>query len=250
MTSDASDKQPVIFLPGIILPAALRYAPLIRELGDAVQPLTKELEVYALDVPPAEYSIDVEVEGLSRAADAAGFERFHLFGHSGGGAIALAYIAEHPQRVLSLAVDEPASDFSEVDCGVIAAEDARVAALPSDQQMLGFMQTNLAAGVQPPPPPPGPSPPWMSMRPAGTQAFVNALGRHRIVAGAWADFQGPVLFTHGSLSHPRWASMRDRLAAAFPEFNSELFEGLHHFTPYHQTEPALAASALGAHWRL
>jgi pimeloyl-ACP methyl ester carboxylesterase len=103
---------PVIFVPGIVMPAALRYAQLIRELGDSVQAVTKELEVYAGPTPHPDYSIEAEVEGISRAGDAAGFERFHLYAHSGGGACALAYVATHPDRVLSLAVDEPASDFS------------------------------------------------------------------------------------------------------------------------------------------
>ncbi len=37
---------------------------------------------------------------LETLAEAAGFERFHLYGHSGGGACALAYVATYPERVL------------------------------------------------------------------------------------------------------------------------------------------------------
>ncbi|MDF3043382.1 MAG: alpha/beta fold hydrolase, partial [Thermomicrobiales bacterium] len=77
---------PVIFLPGIVMPAALRYAPLIAALGDSARAVTKELEVYRAEVPPAGYAIEDEVEGISRAADAAGCDRFHLYGHSAGGA--------------------------------------------------------------------------------------------------------------------------------------------------------------------
>ena len=78
------------------MPAALRYAPLIKELGDSTRALAKELEVYAAATPPAGYAIECEVEGISRAADAAGFDRFHLYGHSAGGACALAYAAAPP----------------------------------------------------------------------------------------------------------------------------------------------------------
>ena len=54
-----------------------------------VNPLVKDLEVYRDDAPPARYSIATEIDGVLRAADEAGVERFHLYGHSAGGAIAL-----------------------------------------------------------------------------------------------------------------------------------------------------------------
>src|SRR5215510_10579790 len=102
----------VVFLPGIITPAALRYEPLLRHLA-GVNPVVKDLEVYRDDAPPAGYSIANEVDGVLRAADEAGVERFHLYGHSGGGAVALAFAVAHGDRLLTLAVDEPASDFTE-----------------------------------------------------------------------------------------------------------------------------------------
>jgi pimeloyl-ACP methyl ester carboxylesterase len=102
----------VMFLPGIIAPAAIRYEALIACLPD-VNALPKDLEVYASDAPPPDYSIALEVAGVDRAADKAGFKGFHLYGHSGGGAVALAYAAARPERLLSLAVDEPASDFTQ-----------------------------------------------------------------------------------------------------------------------------------------
>jgi pimeloyl-ACP methyl ester carboxylesterase/DNA-binding CsgD family transcriptional regulator len=42
------------------------------------------------------------VNDLEAVIDAAGFERFALFGHSQGGAIAVEYAARHPQRVSEL----------------------------------------------------------------------------------------------------------------------------------------------------
>ena len=72
----------VIFLPGIIAPAAIRYARLVACLAD-VDAVTKDLEVYATETPPLGYSIAMEVAGVDRAADAARFDRFHLYGHSG-----------------------------------------------------------------------------------------------------------------------------------------------------------------------
>src|SRR5688572_22143946 len=82
--------QPVIFLPGIIAPAAIRYGPLVERLPD-VNVLVRDLAVYDGDAPPSDFSVATELEALDRAANAAAFERFHLYGHSGGGAVALAY---------------------------------------------------------------------------------------------------------------------------------------------------------------
>ena len=79
----------VVFLPGIIAPAAKRYEPLLHYLAD-VNPVVKELEVYQDDAPPDGYSIATEVDGVLRVANEAGVERFHLYGHSAGGAVALA----------------------------------------------------------------------------------------------------------------------------------------------------------------
>lgn len=240
--------EPAIFLPGIILPAALRYAPLLEQLGGAVQALTKELEVYSGPRPPAGYSIDLEVEGISQAADAAGFERFHLYGHSGGGACALAYVAQHGERVCSLALDEPATDFTSADRAVLRQELAEVVRLPEEERLNGFLRMQLAPGVEPPPPPPGPPPDWMRMRPQGIEAFTSALDRYEPAPGALAAFRGPVYFSHGSLSNPRWLTMRDRLSATFPRFRAEEYEGLHHLATSHQREPVRVAAALRSLW--
>jgi pimeloyl-ACP methyl ester carboxylesterase len=49
------------------------------------------------DVP--EFSVEVFVEDLETVVDAAGFERFSLFGISQGCAISIAYAVRHPHRV-------------------------------------------------------------------------------------------------------------------------------------------------------
>lgn len=80
-------------LPGIVLPAELAYPGLIEALGEGVEARAKELEVYACDEPPAGYGLGTELAGILREAEAAGFERFHLVGYSGGGAISTAFAA-------------------------------------------------------------------------------------------------------------------------------------------------------------
>src|SRR5207248_11225320 len=108
--------QPVIFLPGIIAPAAIRYGPLVERLSD-VDVVVRDLAVYDGDEPPPDFSIDTELVALDHAADEAGFDAFHLYGHSGGGAVALAYAVSRGRRLRSVAVDEPASVFTEAEIG-------------------------------------------------------------------------------------------------------------------------------------
>jgi pimeloyl-ACP methyl ester carboxylesterase len=237
----------VVFLPGIIAPAALRYGPLLAHLAD-VNACVTDLAVYANDTPPPDYSIETEVANILATADQAGFDRFHLYAHSGGGACALAFAATHPKRLLSLALDEPASDLTAADHAdpywleIAAARD-----LPDPSATIAFMRLQLAAGVEPQPPA-GAPPPWMAKRPAGIRAISRALEHFEVNPDRYREFLVPVLFTHGSLSHPRWLRMRDRLATLFPDFRAELFEGLHHLNTSHQAAPARTASLLRELW--
>jgi pimeloyl-ACP methyl ester carboxylesterase len=238
----------VVFLPGIIAPAARRYEPLLNHLAD-VNAVLKDLEVYRGDVPPAGYSIATETDGVLRAADEAGLERFHLYGHSGGGAVALAFAVAHADRVLTLAIDEPASDFT--DDGNMEygwPEFDRVLHMQPAESMPEFLRLQVAPGV-PLPPPQGAQPPWMAKRPAGIRAFVEALRAHHIAGDEYRAFGKPVYFTWGSLTHPRWRSMEQRLSELFPSFSSEIFEGLHHLNTCHMAEPQRVAVRLTALWQ-
>ena len=98
----------MLFLPGSVLPAQPAYAALLDVLGEQVEVVAKDLEVYADEQPPPDYSLGTEIDGIVREAEARGFERFHLAGYSGGGAAALAFAAAHGERLLSLALLEPA----------------------------------------------------------------------------------------------------------------------------------------------
>jgi pimeloyl-ACP methyl ester carboxylesterase len=166
----------VVLLPGGVLPAEPAFAALLQAFGDRVTAAAKDLEVYAGGQPPAGYSLDTEVTGILREADTHGFYRFHLVGYSGGGASSLAFAAQHGERLLSLALLEPAwagNDRTE-------AEDAlwlrfrALEQLPPDELMAAFVGLQLAPGVEPPPRPEGPPPPWMAKRPAGIRALIDA----------------------------------------------------------------------------
>jgi pimeloyl-ACP methyl ester carboxylesterase len=241
-------ERAVIFLPGIIAPAEVRYGALIQQLR-GTRSLIHDLAVYDHDEPPDGYSIPMELDALDRTADQAGLEQFHVFGHSGGGAVALAYAATRGDRLVSLAVDEPASDFTAEGQAVYGwPEFDEALALPAEAAMPAFMRLQVANDVDLPPPPDEPPPPWMSKRPAGIAAFVEALRNHHVDEDQYRSYAAPVYFSRGSRTHPRWEAMQQRLAGAFPDFTAEVFDGLHHLNPAHQAEPARVALTLSALW--
>jgi len=151
-----------ILLPGAVMPAEVAYPDLVRALGTDVDARPKEHELYASSEPPAGWGLETEVEAIRRFADEAGFERFHLVGYSGGGAIAIAFCATYLERLVSLALNEPAwtgnEDLSE-DERELRHEYERIMALPPEQLMPEFVRVQLAPGIEPPPPPEGPPPP-------------------------------------------------------------------------------------------
>lgn len=242
----------VVFLPGGVLPAEPAYAALLAVLGERVNGVAKDLEVYAGDVPPADFSLDTEVEGIVRVADAHGFERFHLVGYSGGGASSLAFAARHGQRLLSLTLLEPAwagNDRTPAEEAVMRRFRA-LERLPPDQFMAGFLHLQLAPGVEPPPPPDGPPPAWLAKRPAGLRAFIKAFDNGDLDLDALRAFDRPVYFALGGLSNPDYyGRMAERLAAIFPDFTIETFPNRHHFDPPHRIEPELLAQSLLALWQ-
>jgi pimeloyl-ACP methyl ester carboxylesterase len=244
----------VLLLPGVVTPAAAAYGGLLAELGDGVDACAKDLEVYATPEPPADYSLDLEVDGVLAAADAQVWATFHLVGFSGGGAVALATAAAHGDRLASLALVEPAwagnGDDASPAHRALWPEYTRVAALPAAEAMEAFVRMQLRPGVTPPPPPPGPPPAWMAQRPAGIRAMVAAFRAHDLDRAALRRFARPVYFALGGLSNPdQFGDEARRLADVFGDFRLEVFPERHHFDPPHRAQaPDLAASLLSL-WR-
>lgn len=242
----------VILLPGAVLPAELAYGALIEALGHDFEAAAKDLEVYAGDEPPVDYSLDTEVGGVMREADALGWARFHLVGYSGGGASALAVAARRPDRLLSLALLEPAWagdwDLGEGERSVWR-EFEKLDALTPDEFMAAFIRLQLRAGVDPPAPPPGPPPPWMRKRPAGIRAFMQTFKNYDLDWESLSRFNRPVYYALGGLSNPDlYGEIAERLSRVFDDFTLQIFEERHHFDPPHRIEPERLARSLRTHW--
>ena len=243
----------VILLPGSVLPGELAYGSLVAALGSDTDAVVKELEVYATPEAPPDYTLDLEVAGVLRAADERGWERFHLVGYSGGGAAALAFTARHSERVASLAVLEPAWagrwDLSPVEQALWREYD-RLDALPPDLVMRPLMRLGVTPGVELPPPQAGDPPPWMAKRPGGIRAFMKTFKTYELDRDALARFDRPVYFALGGLSNPdQYGAIAARLSRVFPDFELEVFEERHHFDPPHRIEPERLAGSLRAFWR-
>jgi len=220
-TPDTKPRHRALLLPGSVLPKHLAYGALISALGTGVDAVAKDLELYAAEVPPADYSLDTEVAGVIRDADGHGWERFHLVGYSGGGASALAVAARHPERLLSLALLEPAWagnwNLSAKEEEVWKKYDDLME-LPPDQFMPAFMRLGLGPGVAPAPRPEGPPPPWMAKRPAGIRAFIRTFKTYPLDRGVLRGYQRPVYFALGGLSNAdEYGEIAKRLADVFPD---------------------------------
>ncbi len=243
----------VILLPGIVLPAELAFGTLIGELGANVEAFAKDLEIYETPEPPEDYSLEVEVAGVLREADARAWDRFHLVGYSGGGAASLALAAARPERLASLGLLEPAWagnwDLSPAETA-LRLEFDRLEGLPAEEFMAAFMRLGLKPGVPLPATPSGGPLPWMAKRPAGIRAINRAFKRDEIDPEALGRFGRPVYLALGALSNPdQYGEIAKRLSGVFPDFQLEVFEERHHFDPPHRVEPERLASSLEALWR-
>jgi pimeloyl-ACP methyl ester carboxylesterase len=247
----ATEKPAVVFVPGGVMPAGLAYGPLLSILESQIQPILKELEVYATGAPAPDYGLEVEVDGIGRAADAAGHERFHLVGYSAGGASSLAFAASHPARLKSLALIEPAwMGGIPPEATEEWAQLGRLMLLPPDERMRAFMRWQMRPGVEPPtlPLPPGPPPPWMAKRPAGLVAVARAFDTYRLDQDRFRQLRGPVYYAMGSLSTPYYESVAKVLAGLFADMQVEVYDGRSHLDPPHRAEPERFARALRGLW--
>lgn len=241
----------VVALPGGVMPAAIRYQSLAAELGTAARLHTKDLEVYADDAPPPGYSIAMEVEALGRFADSLGLERFHLLGYSGGGFVSLAFAGAHPERLLSLALFEPASipgRLSPEEAELFSRLDRELSGRSGPAFMETFVRLQLREGVAVPPPPPGEPPPWMARRPAGLAAMMRAFGEHPFDREWLRRCQAPVFLGYGDLTTVVEEVRAGILGRLFGDVRIRRFAGVHHFVPAEQIYTAEHVALLRQLW--
>jgi pimeloyl-ACP methyl ester carboxylesterase len=206
--------------------------------------VAKDLEVYATSRPPPSYSLDIEIEGVMREADAAGFERFHLVGYSAGGACATAFAARHAERLHSLALLEPAwlgNHNQSAKEQRLWRELHQAMELPPEQMLPEFIRLQLApasasgaaAAVG-----------WPSI------ALMAAFERHRLEPDRVRGFGSPAYYALGALSNPDlYGRMAERARSLFADFTLEIFQDRHHFDPPHRVEPERLARSLLALWQ-
>ena len=241
----------VIALPGGVMPAAQRYASLAAALGSEVELHPKDLEVYSGPNPPPGYSIQMEVDAVGRFADSLGLARFHLLGYSGGGFVSLAFAGAHPERLLSLALFEPASIP-----GPLSAEEgelyrrlkSELAGKSGPDFMRTFMMVQLRDGVHLAPPP-GPPPPWMERRPAGLASMMAAFGGHPFDRERLRRSEFPVFLGYGGLTGEHEEIRAGILARLLPDVHIRRFAGIHHFVPPEEIYSREHVDALRELWK-
>lgn len=245
-------KPQVVCVPGSVAPAAERYRPLMSAVGDRADFHLKDLEVYREPKPPADYSIDEELDAMDRLADAKSLERFHLVGYSGGGFISLAYAGTRPHRVRSLALFEPAripGELSEPERAFFSGLEQKLAGLSGPEFMATFVREQVKPGTQLQPPPPGPVSPEMAKRPPGIAALIRAFESFAFDRQLLHRFSSPVYYGYGDLSHEEQAMKAGILAQLFPDIHVQRFAGVHHFVPAEQIYVPAQVRSIEELWR-
>lgn len=245
-------KPQVVCIPGSVAPAAQRYRPIIDAAGEVADFHVKDLEVYNEPKPPADYSIEQEVDAIDRFADSEGLARFHLVGYSGGGFISLAYAGRRPERLISLALFEAAripGKLTEEEAAFFSGLERKLDGLTGPDFMATFVREQVKAGVQAAPPPSGPPSPEVQKRPAGIAALIRAFELYQFDRELFNAARFPVYYAYGDLSHPEQAIKPGILARYFADVHVHRFDGVHHFVPPEKIYTAEHVSALIAMWQ-
>lgn len=245
-------KPTVVCIPGSVAPAAQRYKPLLDRVGDAADFHLKDLEVYREASPPADYSIEEELAAIDRFADSRRLQRFHLVGYSGGGFISLGYAGTRPDRVLSLALFEPArvpGALTEPEQQFFSGLEQKLAGLQGDAFMSTFIREQVKPGAVLSPPPQGPVSAEMQKRPAGIAALIKAFDAYVFDRDRLRAAPFPVFYAYGDFSHQEQAVKASVLAQLFADIHVRRYAGIHHFVPPEMIYTAEHAALMLDHWR-
>jgi pimeloyl-ACP methyl ester carboxylesterase len=120
--------QPIVLVPGTLTGWAswVAHAERLSATRQVVRVQLRNVELAEQGTPvPASYGVQDEVDGLLATVDAMGLDRFDLAGWSLGGLVALAFSMEHPARVRTLTLVEPAAVWLLRETGYQDPEFAR-----------------------------------------------------------------------------------------------------------------------------
>jgi pimeloyl-ACP methyl ester carboxylesterase len=248
---NVSVQPTVILISGGNDIGATTYRPLIKTIRHEARVLVKNLEVSTLALASPVYEFKQEIVGLRDAIDEAGIEQFHAVGYSGGGTVCLAFAAEYPERLQSLALIEPAwlgnQQREPAETGYWEEID-RIMLLPPAERVAAFVQFQVREDLD-----------LTSVVHAQQLSFVQkrftyvwtmnqAFKRYPFKQERLRQFSGPVYVGVGSLSHAHEYWKARRLAEFFPDTQIEVYEGLHHFHPPQEAEPERLARVLRDLW--
>ena len=191
------------------------------------------------------YRLDDEADGAVRVADLRGWDRFHLFGFSGGATAAIVTALRRPDQVATLAVVEPATIGNdpwhpeEVEYWRRLDE---IQLLPDPARQEAFRLMLMAPGE--PLPPLGPPPAWTE------QDFViqAALREPGFVSQDLAGIRQPTLVISGGRSHPRFALVAERLTEVLPDVKPVTFPDRSHLSSPQTNEPARVTQLVQQLW--
>jgi pimeloyl-ACP methyl ester carboxylesterase len=129
VTRGSGDIPPLVVVPGMI-GTAEEYAAIMAPMLTRPAVFISIRGRGASDSPERGYSFADQVSDVAAVVEQLELRRFHLFGHSIGGALALGYAIEQPEWIVSLAISDygpryPTYGDAWVE-GVLAAQDPRI----------------------------------------------------------------------------------------------------------------------------
>jgi pimeloyl-ACP methyl ester carboxylesterase len=236
--------EPVIWISPDTDPVSRSPGRFAAQLAPHVRVEVVELRVWHLE-PGAPYDSGVEVSAITDLVDVRGFDRFHLFGFSAGGTIALAAALALGERVISLTTLEPATIGADEWDPVEAewqAEMRRSLTLPVAERGAAFRRALMKPGLAPPP----------ETRPFDITPQDEMLEQMIFAPGFQSTdlsrLTEPVLTVIGGQSSPRWQLVAERLEHLLPNARTEVFAELSHFTPPHREAPEAFERLLVRFW--
>jgi pimeloyl-ACP methyl ester carboxylesterase len=232
---------PVICI-GAVAPAAWTYARLQRLLQKEARLVLRDLEGYAQPLA-ADYGLPSEVKAITCAADAAGFQSFHLVGYSAGGSVALAFALAHPERVNSLTLIEPAwignHAWDAVEVAYLSTVDGAMQ-LPMSQRGHALLMAMSPPGTDPST---IPTPDWLLERSTRFEPIWRSFREATLDIEALQSFPAPVYLPVGGKSHPRFTLAARWLASVFPCSWVDIYQNQTHLEvpPIRETERFIRA---------